>query len=629
MKPNQPSPPGWKLSLGALAVVYADIGTSPLYALKECFRAEYGLVANATDVFGILSLIFWSLILVVTVKHLMFILRADNQGQGGILALVAPLIPSGHDVVRGMRRRLLLLGLFGAALLYGDGVITPAISVLSAVEGAKILTSQAHHYVVPISAGILIALFLFQRRGTAGIGALFGPIMLLWFATLAITGVVWIAHEPSVLWAIDPRHAVRFFAQHRGHGFFVLGAVVLCITGGEAIYADLGHFGRAGIRRAWFLAVLPALVLNYFGQGALLLRSGTNPSLLANPFFNMVPHWAVAPLLALAIVAAIIASQSLISKIFSLTRQAVQLGFWPRVRIIHTAEKNEGQIYIPSVNWALLAGSLILVLEFRTASGLAAAYGTAVSAAMAIVSVLFAAFALRRFSTSSWRIGVILVAFLIMDIAFLIPNLTRIDSGGWVPLAIGAALFTMMTTWREGRDILYKLIQAETLPIDLLLPDLASAALLRVPGTAVFVTENTDGVPNVLLHHVKHCKSLHEQVVLLRVLGERVPIVPPDKQLAVEDLGQEFYRITLRHGFMQTVDVPAMIQKAAKAGHIGSPSAVSYYLGRETLVTSGHAHMRKWRKAVFAFLQRNARSATEFFGLPPRRVVELGAQMEI
>lgn len=503
--------------------------------------------------------------------------------------------------------------------------------MLSAVEGAKIITPLARPYIVPIAAGILIALFLFQRRGTAGIGALFGPIMLAWFATLTISGIVWIAHEPSVMWAIDPRHAVRFFVAHRGHGFFVLGVVVLCITGGEAIYADLGHFGRAGLRRAWFLVVLPALVLNYFGQGAVVLRSGTNPALLASPFFNMVPHWAVYPLLALSIAAAIIASQSLISKVFSLTRQAVQLGFWPRVRIIHTSGKNEGQIYVPAVNWALLIGSLILVVEFRTASGLAAAYGTAVSAAMAIISVLFAIVAQRRFGASPLRIGVILIAFLTMDIAFLIPNLTRIDSGGWVPLAIAAALFTMMTTWREGRDIVYKLIQAETLPIDLLLHDLASAALLRVPGTAVFVTENTDGVPNVLLHHVKHCKSLHEHVVLLRVIGERVPIIAPEEQLTVENLGQQFYRLTLRHGFMETVDVPSMIHQAAKAGLIGSgsASAVSYYLGRETLVTSGHATMRKWRKAVFAFLQRNARSATEFFGLPPRRVVELGAQMEI
>jgi KUP system potassium uptake protein len=312
-----------------------------------------------------------------------------------------------------------------------------------------------------------------------------------------------------------------------------------------------------------------------------------------------------------------------------LTRQAVQLGFWPRVRIIHTSGKNEGQIYVPSVNWALLCGSLILVVEYRSASGLAAAYGTAVSAAMAATSVLFAVVALRQFGKSSLQIGVTLVAFLTMDLGFLIPSLTRIYSGGWVPLAIGAAVFIVMTTWREGRDIVYRLIQAEALPIDLLLPDLASGTLLRVPGTAVFVTENTDGVPNVLLHHVKHCKSLHEQVVLLRVIGERVPIVPPSRQLAVEDLGESFFRFTLRHGFMQTVDVPAMIHKAAKAGHIGSASAVSYYLGRETLVTSGHAHMRRWRKAVFAFLQRNARSATEFFGLPPRRVVELGAQMEI
>ena len=611
------------LALAALGVVYGDIGTSPLYAVRECFGGKHAVPPTEANVLGVLSLIVWALVLVIVVKYLTFIMRADNRGEGGILALLAL-----QSDARGPRwkRLAVFLGLFGAGLLYGDGAITPAISILGAVEGLEVVTPALDVAVVPITALILIGLFAVQRYGTARIGAVFGWVMLLWFASIAVAGLVAVLRQPAVIEAVHPLHALSFFREHGRVAFLLLGSVVLVVTGGEALYADMGHFGVRPIRLAWYAVVMPALVVNYFGQGAVLIESR---GAVENSFYALAPgHW-LYPMLVLATLAAIIASQALISGAYSLTRSAVQLGYFPRVRIVHTSGETEGQIYIPEINWILMVACLALVLGFRSSGNLAAAYGIAVTGTMAMTSVLFYGVARGVWGWSRARTVALVAAFLVVDLAFLGANVTKIARGGWVPLVVGASLFVVMTTWRLGRVELARFFAESTLPVGLFLDDVRRTGLLRVPGTAVFMTSNPDGIPPVLLHHVKHNKMLHEQVVLLSITTAQVPTVPFGKNFEVEDLGEGFYRVTARYGFMQTPNVPRLLAAALAEGLAVDLDDTSYYLGRETLLTGGKSKMASWRKALFAYLSRNSRPATQFFGLPPNRVVELGAQIEL
>jgi KUP system potassium uptake protein len=614
------------LTLTALGVVYGDIGTSPLYALRECFKAEHGIHPTVGNIIGVLSLILWTLILVVSVKYIVFILRADNRGEGGILALLALLLQQRRRADDQPRRfALIALGLFGAALLCGEGVITPAISVLSAVEGLKVGAPALAQFVVPITVVILLGLFMAQRFGTAFVGSAFGPIMLVWFVTIATLGIRAIAVRPDVLLAINPWYGVRFFAEHGVAGFLTLGAVVLCITGCEALYADMGHFGKRPIRIAWFAVALPALMLNYFGQGALLLR---DPLAALNPFYLLAPAGFQLPLLVIATAAAIVASQALISGAFSLTQQSVQLGYSPRMQIVHTSEKVAGQIYIPEVNKALMVGCLLLVLTFRDSSALSAAYGIAVTGAMTITSVLFAVVARQRWQWSKPRVLTVVSFFLLMDLSFLGANIVKVQHGGWVPLVLAIAIYTLMSTWKRGRAELGALQESVAMPLDTFLASIGRNPPVRVKGTAVFMTSSHEGVPVVLLHHLKHNKMLHETVVLLSVQTRGIPEVGPDHQLTFEPMGQGFFRVVANYGFMQSPNVPEVLAQAALRGVAIPPMDTSYYLGRERLVLSNRAKMSRWRKRLFALMSRNARSATEFFQIPPNRVVELGAQIE-
>ena len=613
-----------KLSLAALGVVYGDIGTSPLYSLRECFSGEHAVARSEAGVLGVLSLVFWALSLIVVVKYLTHIMRADNRGEGGILALLALIAGCGKTGLSVTT--LLLLGIFGASLLYGDGVITPAISVLGAVEGLGVATHALERFVVPLTVVILLGLFLVQKRGTAKLGAIFGPAMLVWFAMIAIMGVPWIAKRPEVLWAIDPRHAAWLIAHRGGHAVHTLGAVVLCITGGEALYADMGHFGPKPIRLAWYVVAFPALLLNYFGQGALLLVRG---SAVDHPFFELVSGGLVYPVVIIATVAAIIASQALISGAYSLTQQAVQLGYCPRVTIVHTSGEAEGQIYVPEVNRALMIACIALVLAFKSSSGLAAAYGIAVTATMGITSVLFYRVARSRLGYSRFKAGSLIALFLVIDLAFFLSNLPKFMEGGWVPIAIAVGVFTLMTTWKRGRAALGQVMQEATLPLDLFIGDVEGQKPVRVSGTAVFMTSNPDGAPPVLLHHFKHNKVLHQRVVLLSVATEHVPEVPIAERVEVKDVGHGFYQVRARFGFMQTPSVRDIFDRCAEAGLSINEADTSFYLGRETLLTTGKSGLAPWRKKLFAILSRNARTATAFFGLPPNRVVEMGTQIEL
>jgi KUP system potassium uptake protein len=617
------------LSLGALGVVYGDIGTSPLYALKECFNGPHGVPPTPENVLGVLSLVFWSMTFVVSVKYLTFVMMADNRGEGGILALMALVGQTGTS--RRGRGILLLLALFGAALLYGDGVITPAISVLGAIEGLAVAAPSLGHVVVPVTVVILALLFLFQRRGTAMVGAVFGPIMLVWFLCIAVIGVWGIVQDASVLGAVSPHHAVRFFVAHRLHGFLVLGAVVLVITGGEALYADMGHFGRRPIRAAWLCVAMPALMLNYFGQGAILLRE---PAAARNPFFLVVPSWALYPMIGIATAAAIVASQALISGAFSLTNQAVQLGYSPRVTIRHTSQSEFGQIYIPEVNWALGVATVLLVLGFKTSSNLAAAYGIAVTGTMTITTLLFHRVARDRWHWPRWATWPLSTLFLVVDLSFFSANFVKIEEGGWFPLAAAAAVFTLLTTWKRGRDALRAQIEGAGLPLELFLPDLQRKPPLRVAGTAVFMTSNPGSVPPVLLHHLKHNKVLHERVLLVSVLNEDIPAVSDSERLTTKVLGGGFYQVVGRYGFMETPNVPALLASMPLWAIPGprielSPMETTYYLGRETLLPTGPSRLAGWRKRLFIIMARNARTASAFFGLPPNRVVEMGAQIQL
>ena len=615
------------LALGALGVVYGDIGTSPLYAIKECVDRTHGVAPTASNVLGILSLVFWALVLVVAVKYVSFIMRADNEGEGGIMALFALVRPATGGKPDRRRFVLLMMGLFGAGLLCGEGVITPAISVLGALEGISVRADSMKPLVVPITVGILIGLFLIQRRGTGGIARIFGPVTLIWFVVIAVAGVPAIARNPWVLTAVNPYHAVHFFIDHGWHGFFLLGSVVLVVTGSEALYADMGHFGKLPIRVAWFSLVMPALLLNYFGQGAVLL---SNPEeAVANPFYALAPGWTIYPMIILATMAAIIASQALISGLFSITRQAVQLGYLPRVRIIHTSESEVGQIYIPEVNYMLMVGCVVLVLAFHDSSALAAAYGLSVTGTMLITSILFQDVVRKRMGWSPRKAFSLLALFLIVDLSLFSGNFNKLASGGWFPLALGAAVFTVMITWRRGRAELGRTMSEQALPLDLFLTDIADSSPHRVPGTAVFMTSNVEVAPVVLLHHVKHNKVLHQQVVLLSVVTDRVPKVRTRNMLEVRDRGHGFWQAIAHVGFMQDARVMDILTQCKRKGMPIDLPTTSFYLGRETLLTGGKARMARWRKILFAFLSRNARSPTDFFGLPPNRVVELGSQIEL
>jgi KUP system potassium uptake protein len=612
------------LAFAALGVVYGDIGTSPLYAMREAFRPGGHITPTHENVLGILSLIFWALILVISVKYLGFVMQADNRGEGGMIALTAQVVPRGPTA--GKAGILVLLGLFGASLLYGDSMITPAISVLSAVEGLEVATPFFTPYVVPITIVILVGLFVVQRHGTGGIGRVFGPVTLLWFLVLAVLGTMEIVRHPRVLEAVSPHHAVAFFAHNGGAGFFVLGSVFLAVTGGEALYADMGHFGKRPIRITWFGLVLPALVLNYFGQGARILNE---PSAVEHPFFLLAPGWATYPLVTLATAATVIASQAVISGAFSLTRQAMQLGYLPRVHIEHTSSREIGQIYIPGVNWLLMFACIGLVAGFRQSSSLANAYGVAVTTDMVFTTLLFAAVARTRWHWAWWRVGGLATFFLVIDLAFWGANLEKIPHGGWFPLVVAAVIFAVMTTWKTGRRILAQRMHSTTLPIDLFLRDVESTAPTRVPGTAVFMYGNADGTPPALLHNLVHNKVLHERVVLLTVDTGEIPMVADDERVTVTELGAGLFRVVVRYGFMEEPDIPAALATVKVPELDLRPMSTSFFLGRETLIPSKKPGMAMWREHLFAVMSRNARTATSFYRLPPNRVVELGAQIEL
>jgi KUP system potassium uptake protein len=610
------------LCLASLGIVYGDIGTSPLYALRECFYGEHAVPPSQANVLGVLSLILWSLLLIISVKYLILILRADNRGEGGILAL-ATLV---NDVVRP-GKYLLLLGLFGAALLYADGMITPAISVLSAVEGLHIATPLFEPFVIPVAIAILIGLFFFQSRGTTGVGKVFGPVTILWFLALSVLGLHQIIRAPEVLAAINPWHGFAFFVNNGGRGFVVLGAVFLVVTGGEALYADIGHFGTAPIRLTWFAIVLPALTLNYFGQGALLL---VQPESAVNPFYRMAPSWALYPLVVLATAAAVIASQAIISGAFSLTMQAIQLGYSPRLKVNYTSARIIGQIYVPVVNWFLMLSCIGLVLGFRTSSHLAAAYGVAITTTMLITTILFYVVARRRWHWPAAAALPVAAFFLTIDLAFFGANMLKVAHGGWFPLLVSACILFLMLTWRKGRRVLRSHLSDVCLPLDTLLPDLKNKRIRRVPGTAIYMSGNRFGTPLALLHNLKHNKVVHEQVVLLTVRTEEVPYLSNVKdRVALEKMEEGFWRAEIHFGFMEKPDVPAALERVKQAGLRFDSMRTTYFIGRETILATRKLGLSPWRGSLFAWMTRNAGDVTSYFCLPPNGVVELGARVEV
>ena len=625
-------------SLAALGVVFGDLGTSPLYALHDTFVGSHPVAATHENVLGILSLFVWSLIIVVSGKYLTLMMRADNRGEGGIFALLAltgaTSVPATRDERRGMRRPgivtlVLALGIAGAALLYGDGVITPAISVLSAVEGLAVAASGLQPYVVPLTVIVLILLFCVQPFGSGRIGRVFGPVLALWFVVIAAIGIWGIVRAPAVLLSFDPRHAVRYFVVHGWRGFPVLGAVVLCLTGGEALYADMGHFGRRPIRVAWFGLAFPCLVLSYLGQGGVLL---TNAAAVENPFFRAAPAWSLYPLVGIATAATVIASQGLITAVFSLTGQAVQLGLSPRLRIVHTSSREIGQIYLPALNWVLMFACLALVLGFRSSTRLAAAFGLAVSGTMAITTLLFVAVARAQWKWSVARVTLVAGGFLLIDLAFLGANLLKIAAGGWIPLVIGVLVFILLDTWQRGRQLLRlndEALSGSAEGVGPLLTSLREGSVARVRGTAVYMHPVPEGVPRALLHNLKHNRVLHERVIFLTVLTEDVPFVAVDERVQVTFLAEGFWRVIARYGFMQEPNVPAVLAQAVERGLEFREEQTTYFLGRETIISAPKPGMARWRERLFGVMMRNARPATAYFGLPPNRVVELGTQVEI
>ena len=614
------------LALAALGVVYGDIGTSPLYALKEVFGSPHHPVPiTPENVLGILSLVFWALMAVVSGKYVSFITRADNLGEGGIMALMALALRQQKPGSIG-RNVIVILGLFGAALFYGDGVITPAISVLSAVEGLGIVTPALERFVIPLALVVLVALFVIQRHGTASVGRLFGPVMMLWFATLAVLGLANIVAAPGVLRALNPGWAMQFFVANPGLGFLSLGAVVLVLTGGEALYADMGHFGRRPIQIAWFGMVLPALLINYFGQGALLL---TNPASVTNPFYLLAPGWALYPLVILATMATVIASQAVISGAFSLTLQAMQLGYLPRFQVRHTSESEMGQIYLPAINWLLLAAVIALVLGFKSSSNIAAAYGIAVTGTMLITNLLV--FVVAR-ELWGWKLVPTLLCitpFVVIDFAFFSANSIKILAGGWFPLAFGLGVFVLMATWKRGRELLHAKLGQDAIDLAPFIASLALGGATRVPGTAVFMTGRPQGVPRAMLHSLKHYKVLHERMVIVTIRIFDVPHVPEIDRVEVADLGESFWQVTVQYGFKDEPDLPAALSLCAHFGLEFEMMDTSFFLGRETLIPRRSREMAYWRVLLFALMFRNASSLTAFFKIPPNRVVELGTKIEI
>ena len=611
------------LTLAALGVVFGDIGTSPLYAIREVFASPHHPVPITPDnVLGILSLVFWALMLVISGKYVSFIMRADNRGEGGIMALMALAL---RGVGEGRKRNLiLLLGLFGAALFYGDGVITPTISVLSAVEGLEVITPAFKPFVIPVALVILVFLFVIQRHGTASVGRLFGPVMILWFITLTVLGINSILLEPGVLRALNPAWAFNFLATHPVLGFFSLGAVVLVITGGEALYADMGHFGRKPIATAWFGMVLPALLINYFGQGALLLD---NPAAIENPFYLLAPTWALYPMVALSTAATIIASQAVISGAFSITLQAMQLGYLPRFAVHHTSESQMGQIYLPAINWLLLGAVIAAVLGFGSSSNIAAAYGIAVTGTMFITNLL--AFVVAR-NEWKWRLSLALlclVPFGIIDLAFFSANSTKIIDGGWFPLVFGLLVFTLLTTWKRGRQVLHEKLGQDGIQLAPFIESLSLGGATRVPGTAVFLTGRPEGVPRAMLHSLKHYKVLHERMAIVTMRIFDVPYVPEIDRVEVKALGQDFWQVTVQYGFKDEPDLPEALTHCAHYGLEFDMMDTSFFLGRETLIARFGKEMAYWRVLLFSAMFRNATSITAFFRIPSNRVVELGSQV--
>ena len=614
------------LTLTALGVVYGDIGTSPLYAIRECFFGSHSVGPTHENVLGVLSLVLYALLLVISVKYTSLVMRADNQGEGGILSLTA-LLPSrnGSRTVQNYSI-LVAFGIVGASLLCGEGMITPAVSIMSAIEGLQVATPVFSSWVVPISVVILVVLFVIQRHGTHRVGGLFGPVMVVWFLTIAILGFRWIVRAPEVLMAFDPRHAVRFFVEHGWHGFAVLGAVVLVVTGAEALYADMGHFGRRPIRVAWFSLVLPALLINYFGQGALVLISGETAT---QPFFMMAPSWALLPLVGLSTAAAIIASQALISGAFSLTRQAIQLGYAPRLDIQHTSSVTMGQVYVPQVNWFLAICTVLITIGFQSSSALAAAYGIAVTGAMVITTILLSVVAIERWKWPKPAVICGALIFLAVDLSLFGANLVKVLQGGWLPLVIGVLLFTLMTTWKTGRKLVAERLTARAFPLEDFMSAVSCDPPTRVSGTAVFMTAQPRGTPPALAHNLRYNKILHEHVIVLTVRTSHTPYVAPDQQIEVQSLGLGVYNVHVQYGFMQDPDVPSALLAARARGVEFDPDDLTYFLGRETIIVTRRPGMAAWREKLFVVMARNAVRATAFFHLPPERVVELGVQVEM
>ncbi len=613
------------LTLGALGVVYGDIGTSPLYAFRESLSEAYGIAVTEANVLGVVSLIFWALVVVITIKYLVFVMRADDHGEGGILALTSLITP--HDPAHRARRwKLILVGLFGTALLYGDGMITPSISVLSAVEGLEIVAPDLGRFVIPLAIVILVALFAIQRRGTAAVGSVFGPVMILWFGTLATLGIIQIAQQPGVLAAVDPRFAISFFVRNTGRAFLALGSVFLVVTGAEALYADMGHFGRRPIRLGWLTVVMPGLLLNYFGQGALLLG---RPEAIENPFYLMAPASVRIPLVVLATAATVIASQALISGVFSLTMQAIQLGYLPRLRVDHTSEREFGQVYVGAANWSLMVACVGLVLGFGSSSNLAAAYGVAVTTTMVITTILFYSLTRSRWRWSKPKALALAAGFLVVDLAFFGANILKVPAGGWFPLVVGIAVFTVMTTWRRGRAIVRDKLSRGRLDAAAFVDQVADRDILRVPGTGVFMFASAGATPPTLLENLRFNHVLHETVVLLTVVYEQRPHVLPAERSTVIDLGRGFFQLILHFGYMDEPDVPTALAELVSPELGFDPLDTAYFLGRETLIVVREGEMAPWREHLFAFLSRNVSPAAKYFRLPPDRVIEIGALLEI
>jgi KUP system potassium uptake protein len=634
MKTNQSANPSkeetkpaglWTLALGALGVVYGDIGTSPLYAIRECFHGQHAVALNPTNILGVLSLVFWSLTMVVSIKYVGFILKADNRGEGGIFALLALLLQARDKMSARSYGVAVLAAVFGAALLYGDGLITPAISVLSAIEGLEVATRASKPFIIPLTVIVLFLLFLIQRRGTADIGRFFGPIMIVWFLTLGVLGLFEILRSPRVVSSLNPWLAVEFFRANHLHGIVVLGSVVLCITGGEALYADMGHFNPRAIKLSWLGLAYPALLLNYFGQGALLLA---HPEESFHPFYGLVPKLLLYPAVLLSTIATIIASQAMISGVYSLTQQAIQLGYLPRVRVLHTSAGHRGQIYLPEINWAMMIGCIALVLAFRESTNLAGAYGIAVTATMGITSIIYYLVVTRLWKWSFWKAGLLVGLFLVFDLSYLGANLLKILDGGWFTIGVAILLTISMATWRDGRKALAELMTPR-LTMELFLKDIAQKNPYRIPGTAVFMSVNPRGVPVTLLHHYKHHQVLYEQVILLSIQAHDLPRVDPRERIKLEEYGQGFFRITAFYGFMEMPRVPELMAQAGKLGLQTTPSKTTYFLGRESLFLTGKSRIARWRKALFSMMSRNAMNPTNYFDIPPDRVIEIGAQVRL